>query len=498
MNLTLVAMFALFVAITLGITHWAARKSGSRKQFYAAGGSLTGLQNGLAFSGEMLSAATFLGITALYFTSGYDGLIYSIGALMGWPVLLFLMSERCRKLGRFTLTDVVTHRFKNDFLRLFSACATIAITTGYMIAQLVGAGGLISLLLGLDFSVSVVLTGALMIIYVIFGGMVATSWVQIVKACFLLTIGLLLTVWVLATFNFSFAALLTTAIAKHPHGAGILAPSSLITSFGAAASVTVTQIVGLAGLPHFLMRFNTVSNAFESRRSASYATLFIGLFYGVMIVIGYGTVAIIGNDPTFVESPGLLRNGNNMAVLDMAKALGGNLLLAICAAAAFATILAVVAGLTLAVAASVSHDIYGMIVRREKQTEAEEIKVARIAAVIFGIVTIGLSIAFKNENITFLVVTALSIAASSTFPVLFLTCFWSPLTAAGAWIGGTCGLIASVAGIVLGPMVWVSVLGHAQTVYPYQYPTLVSLPIAMIVAVGISLLAKRPDPVALA
>jgi cation/acetate symporter len=496
MNITAIVMFLLVVAISLGITHWASKRSQSRSQFYTADGTLTGFKNGAAFTGEFLSAATFLGITGIYFTSGYDGLIYSIGAAMGWPVLVFLLASRLRTMGQYTLTDVLTYRLKDPSLRVFSAGATVIILILYMVAQLVGAGLLIEFLFGLDFIWSLLIIGSLMITYVAFGGMVATTWVQIVKAGFLWIIGLVLAIGVLATFDFSIEKLLTTAIDKHPNGLKIF-ETSRFTSVGASMSAALTQAVGIAGLPHIIMRFFTVPNVAEARRSTAYATAMIGGFYIVMIIIGFGTIAILNGNPDYEVGPALLRNGNNMAPLYLAHALGGDILMGICAATVFATILAVVSALTLAVAAAISHDLYGMVIRKGEQTEEEELKVTRIAALTFGIFTIALSLVFKNENITFLVVTSLSLAASSTFPVLFLACFWPRLTAMGALAGGTSGLVIAITGIILGPTVWVSIFGFENAIFPYQYPTIISLPIALMVTMGVSLRgAKRTIPVA--
>lgn len=495
MNITAIVMFLLIVSISLGVTHWASKRNKSRNQFYTAGGTLSGFKNGAAFTGEFLSAATFLGITGIYFTSGYDGLIYSIGAAMGWPVLVFLMSDRLRSMGRYTLTDVLTYRLKDPSLRLFSAGATVVILLLYMVAQLVGAGLLIEFLFGVDFVWALILIGVLMITYVVFGGMTATTWVQIIKAGFLWIIGLVLAAGVLQQFDFSFSALLTAAIDTHPNGSKIMESSSF-TSVGAAISAALTQAVGIAGLPHFIMRFFTVPSVVEARRSAAYATAMISAFYVVLLVIGFGAIALLNGNPEYAAGPALLKQGNNMAPLYLAHLLGGDIFLGICAAAVFATILAVVSALTLAVAAAISHDVYGMVLRKGQQTEAEELKVSRGAALVFGLVTIALSIAFKEENITFLVVTSLSIAASSTFPVMFLACFWPRLTAAGALLGGTVGLLCAVTGIILGPTVWVSIFGFDTPLFPYQYPTIFSLPIAVIVTMTVSLAGSKSIDIA--
>lgn len=490
MNVTAVTLFVLFVALSLGITTWAARRSKSRSQFYAAASSLSGFQNGVAFTGEFLSAATFLGITGIYFTFGYDGLIYAIGAAMGWPVLLFLLADRLRAMGKYTLTDVLADKLKAPSIRIFAAVATVITLILYLVAQMVGAGLLIELLFDVDYLVSVVVIGLLMLIYVLFGGMVATSWVQIVKACFLWVLGLALAIAVLIKFDFSIGKLYAAAVAAHPRGEKLLEPVGFPT-VGASLSAALTQAVGIAGLPHFIMRFFTVPNVAEARKSAAYATGLIGAFYIVMVIIGFGAIAILANNPEYTTGPALLKNGNNMAPLYLAQALGGDVFLGITAAAVFATILAVVAGLTLAVAASMSHDVFATVIRKGKVTEAEELKVSRWSAIAFGAAAIALSVVFRNENITFLVVTALSIAASSTFPLLFLACFWKPLNSTGALVGGTVGLLTAVAGIILGPTVWVAIFGYPQPIFPYQYPTIVGLPVGLGVTMIVSLMTAK-------
>lgn len=490
MHLDSALVFVAFAVVSLGITAWAAKRAGARSQFYVAGRSITGLQNGIAISGEFLSASTFMGITGIYFASGFDGLVYSVGALMGLPMLLFLLSDHLHRIGSYTLSDVLSRSLHDPALRVFSACATVLVLLLYMVAQLVGAGSLIELLSGVSFAWSVSGVAILMMTYVVFGGMVATTWVQIVKACFLAIMGCALAGAVLNRFHFNPAELLRAAIARHPLGARIMGPSNLTTA-GAAASAALTQIAGLAGLPHLIMRFFTVPNAAEARRSANFATAIIGGFYLLMIVIGYGAIAIVGEGGADLSRSALLRHGNNMAPLALAHALGGDLLLGICAAAIFATILAVVAGLTLAVAASIAHDIYGSVIRQGRQTERQEINVSRLAALAFGALSVVLSVVFRHENVTFLVVTSMSIAASSTFPVLFLACFWRSLSAPGAVYGGTTGLLLAILGIVLGPTVWVDVLGHSRAIFPYQYPTIVSLPAAFFSIVAISIAGRR-------
>jgi len=419
---------------------------------------------------------------------GFDAFVYCIGALVAWPILLFLLADRMRALGKFTLTDVLVQKMAPAPVRTFSAVATLAVLIVYMIGQLVGAGALISLLLGLDFTVSAVVIGILMVVYVTFGGMVATTWVQIVKAVILVLVGVTLSLWVLSMFDFSPEKLFAAAIAKHPKGNAIMAPSSLISGPVAAISLGLTLVFGPAGLPHILMRFFTVPNVAEARRSVSYATLFVGGFFLLTVFIGYGAVALLTGDPTYVDANGNIIGGNNLAALALAHALGGDLFLGIVAAAAFATILAVVAGLTLAAAATVGHDLFGTVIMKGKQTEKQELWVSRSAALLFGAVGIGLSIIFREQNISILVITSFAIAASATFPVLALALFWPRLSTAGVMTGGILGLVAAIGGVILGPNVWVAVLKYPEAIFPYQYPTIVSMPLAFGAAIVVSLL----------
>jgi cation/acetate symporter len=487
MNYTTLAVFVLFLLVTFVITGWAARRTGTRSEFYAAGGTITGVQNGFAFAGDYLSAATLLGIAGLYFTSGLDGFVYNVGGVVGWPILLFLLAERLRRMGRYTLTDVLSHRLEEKPIRIFAAGSNLVVLTFYMVSQMVGAGILMNLLLGLSFEWSAILVGTLMTVYVVFGGMIATTWVQIIKASLLIAAALALGAFVLGTFDFSVGNLLSAAVAKHPTGEAVMGPSTLISGPGAAISLGLTLLFGPAGLPHILMRFFTVPNVQEARKSANIAAAIVGGFCLLMIVIGYGTVAVLADDPTYVNPDGTLKGGSNMASLHLAHALGGDILLGFVAAIAFATILAVVSGLTLAAAATVSHDLYAAVFTGGKHTERQEMLVSRWAAFTFAAVAIGLSIVFQHENINVLAATAFSIAASATFPVLILALFWKPLSTAGAIAGGVTGLVSAAAALILGPSVWVAVLGHEQAIFPYQYPTILSMPLAFIVAFAVSL-----------
>jgi len=486
-NVPAFVIFVAFILLTLAITAWAARRTRSLGDFYTAGGKVTGFQNGLAFAGDFLSAAALLGVAGLYFTAGMDGLIYGLGALVGCPVLLFLLSERLRRLGKFTLTDVLVTRISERPARIFAGTANLTVLVFYMVSQLVGAGLLVNLLAGISFGWSTLLVGTLMVVYVFFGGMVAATWVQIVKAGLLIVAAFGLSMLVLSRFDFNILTVFKAA--ADAGGEKVMQPGALVTGVGGALSLGLALMFGPAGLPHVLMRFFTVPDATQARRSALVATLLISVFCVFMLVIGYGAIAILSGDPAFVVE-GALKGGSNMAALHLAQSLGGDILLGFIAAVAFATILAVVSGITIAAAATVSHDLYGALTGKEPD-EVQELKVSRIATVAFAVVSIALSFAFQHENITFLSATAFSIAASATFPVLALCLFWKPLTTKGAISGGIAGLASAVGALILGPSIWVAIFGNAEAIYPHQYPTLLSMPLAFGVAIVVSLLTKQ-------
>lgn len=474
-NYEAIVMFIIFVAATLGITYWASKRTRSRSDYYTAGGNITGFQNGLAMAGDFMSAASFLGISALVYTSGYDGLIYSLGFLVGWPIILFLIAERLRNLGRFTFADVASYRLKQMPIRTLSACGSLVVVALYLIAQMVGAGKLIQLLFGLDYHVAVVLVGILMVMYVLFGGMLATTWVQIIKAVLLLFGASFMAIMVMKTVGFSFNNLFTQAMAVHPKGIEIMRPGGLVKDPISALSLGLGLMFGTAGLPHILMRFFTVSDAREARKSVLYATGFMGYFYFLTFIIGFGAILLVGANPAFKDAAGALIGGNNMAAVHLADAVGGSLFLGFISAVAFATILAVVAGLTLAGASAVSHDLYASVFRKGQATEKQELRVSKITVLVLGVVAIALGILFEKQNIAFMVGLAFSIAASCNFPIILLSMYWSKLTTRGAMIGGWMGLLTAVILMILGPTIWVQVLGHATPIYPYEYPALFSM-----------------------
>lgn len=487
-----IALFILVISITLGITWWAARRTKSKSDFYAAGGQITGFQNGLAITGDALSAGAFLGLTALVFSSGFDGLIYAIGYTTGLPIVVFLMAARMRRLGKYTFTDVVCSRLQGSGIRIFSACASLTIVAFYLIAQMVGAGQLIQLLFGIEYNLAIALVGILMVFYVMFGGMMATTWVQIIKAALMLSVGVVICFLVLKSFGFSLASLLGRAAAIHPLGHEVLIPRSLAKDPLSALSLGMALMLGTAGLPHVLMRFFTVPNARAARSSVLWATLFMNSFYVMVFVIGFGAFTMLREAPGFVDAKGGLIGGGNMAALHLSTLLGGELMFGFVSAVAFATILAVVAGLTLSGAAAISHDIYGSL-RKHVNGPDHEMKITRVATVVLGALAVLLGISFKGQNVAYMISLAFSIACSSTFPVLLLAIYWHRLTAAGAVTGGLTGLVSSLVLTVLGPAIWVKVLGNASPVFPLDPPALVTVPLAFLVCIAVSLCTQRVE-----
>ena len=525
-NWTAILMFGLFVAGTLWITKWAAAKTRSAADFYTGGGGITGFQNGLAIAGDYMSAASFLGISAAVMASGYDGLIYSIGFLVGWPIITFLMAERLRNLGKFTFADVAGYRFKQTPIRAFAASGTLVVVAFYLIAQMVGAGSLIKLLFGLDYWMAVVLVGVLMMVYVLFGGMTATTWVQIIKACLLLSGVTFMAIMVMAQFGFSPEALFakgvevktalaatakTAAIAAaasaaaaastpelaasaakmasaaeamnpEKNGLSIMGPGGFIKDPVSAISFGMALMFGTAGLPHILMRFFTVPDAKEARKSVFWATTWIGYFYILIFIIGFGAMTMVLTNPEFLDAKGAIKGGANMAAVLVAKVVGGDVFFGFISAVAFATILAVVAGLTLSGASAVSHDLYATVFKQGKADSAAELKVSRITTLALGALAVTLGIAFEKQNIAFMVSLAFAIAASANFPVLFLSMMWKGCTTKGAVIGGFLGLFSSVALTVVSPAVWEATLGYPKGSAWFQYssPALFSMTIGFV------------------
>ncbi len=479
-----IGFFAVFIAITLGITYWAARRTQTADHFYAAGRSVTAGQNGFALAGDYMSAASFLGIAGLVSTSGFDGLIYSTGWLVGWPVVLFLIAEPLRNLGRYTFADVVASRLDPMPVRISATFGTLATIAFYLIAQMVGAGSLIRLLFGIPYETAVVIVGCAMMAYVLFGGMLATTWVQIVKAVLLLGGAATLAIMVLAKFGFDPRALFAAAAAKY--GAGVLAPGKLVSNPLDAVSLGMALMFGTAGLPHILMRFYTVPDARTARRSVFIATGLIGLFYLMTFVLGFGAMVLV--TPEAIKA---IDAGGNMAAPMLAELLGGRAFLGFIAAVAFATILAVVAGLALSGAAAISHDIWASVIRKGHPKPGEEIKVARIATVVLAVVAMALGIAFKGQNVAFMVGLAFAIAASANFPALVLSVFWRRTTTAGAASSMVVGATSTLVLIALSPAVQIDLLHHATAIFPLKNPALVTIPLSFATGIVVSLL--RPD-----
>ncbi|MEJ8856115.1 cation acetate symporter [Variovorax robiniae] len=500
-NWIAIGMFSAFVLLTLYITKWAAGRTKSASDFYTAGGGITGFQNGLAIAGDYMSAASFLGISAAVMATGYDGLIYSIGFLVGWPVITFLMAERLRNLGKFTFADVAGYRFQPGPIRAFAASGTLVVVAFYLIAQMVGAGQLIKLLFGLDYIVAVVIVGVLMMVYVLFGGMTATTWVQIIKAVMLLAGVTFMALMVLAQFGFSPEALFAKSVqvrsqiaangGKSPEeaaaiGLSIMGPGGFVKDPISAISFGMALMFGTAGLPHILMRFFTVPDAKQARKSVFWATTWIGYFYLLIFIIGFGAITLVLTNPEFADTAtGTIKGGGgaaNMAAVLVAKSVGGNVFYGFISAVAFATILAVVAGLTLSGASAVSHDIYATLVKKGKADSASELKVSRITTVCLGVVAVLLGIAFEKQNIAFMVSLAFAVAASANFPVLFMSVLWKDCTTRGAVIGGFLGLVSSVVLTVVSPSVWEATLGYPKgsALFPYASPALFSMTIGFV------------------
>ena len=495
-NWTAIVMFGIFVLFTLYITKWAAGKTKTAADFYTAGGGITGFQNGLAIAGDYMSAASFLGISGLVFANGFDGLIFSIGWLVGWPIITFLLAERLRNLGKFTFADVASYRFSQTPVRIFAATGSLVVVAFYMIAQMVGAGQLIKVLFGLDYTIAVVLVGILMMMYVLFGGMTATTWVQVIKAVMLLSGATFMAGAVLFAFGFSPEALFAKAVEIHPKHDALMAPGGLIKDPISAISVGMALMFGTAGLPHILMRFFTVPNAKEARKSVGWATVWIGYFYILTFIIGFGAIVFLMQDPAAYYVDGDLakglKGGGNMAAIHLANAVGGDLFLGFISAVAFATILAVVAGLTLAGASAVSHDLYATVIKQGKAEQAAEMRVSKITTIALAVLAIFLGIAFEKQNVAYMVMLAFAIACSANFPVLFMSLMWKDCTTKGAVAGGFVGLIASAGLTILSPTVWEAVMGNPKgsAPFPYGSPALFSMTAAFATIWIVSLLDK--------
>ncbi|MEP3050989.1 MAG: cation acetate symporter [Erythrobacter sp.] len=486
-----IGVFLAFVVLSLVITRWAAKQTTSKSSFLVAGGAIKPWQNGLAIAGDFMSAATFLGITGLMFLVGYDAYILASAVLIGWPLMLMLIAERFRNMGSFTLVDVVRHRLKPDSVRLLLACSSLCVILFYLTGQMVGAGKLIELLFGMSYIWSVVTVSALIMVYVLFGGMIATTWIQMIKAVLLLTGGIALAFFIFAEFNFEPDSIFALAATKHQAGAAVLAPGGwLKNDFFNVATVGLSLCFGLMGLPHVLMRFFTVKDARDARNSVAIATLLMAVFYLLVLFIGFGAIALLIGQPEFFDADGQLVGGTNMVAMHLADLLGGSVFLGFMAAVSFATILAVVAGLTLAGAATIAHDIVGVLSKGDARSDAKQLFHSRLATVFIAATALLVCIVFEDQNIAVVTAIALAIAASVNFPILLLTLYWRNLSSRGLVIGGWITLTVSIVLIVLSDTVWVQLLGYEKAIFPYIYPTIFTLPLGFATVWIISILDK--------
>jgi cation/acetate symporter len=517
-------MFVVFVLLTLGITFWASRRTQTTAEFYSAGRSITGFQNGWAVAGDYMSAASFLGIAGLIAFYGYDGFMYSVGWLVAYLTVLLLVAEPLRNTGKFTMADVLAFRLRSPVVRTVAAISTLTVSLFYMIAQMVGAGSLVSLLIPqISFNVAIVMVGALMLVYVIFGGMLATTWVQIVKAVLLMTGTILLSILVMSRFGFSFIAFFDAVASV----TGQVCPEGTIKDGvcpGGAAPITrdftqpglyyhgkwgplslislgIALIFGTAGLPHILVRFYTVPSAVAARTSVVWAMILIGAFYIMTTFLGFGAATLVGKANIGLMKDGVIVPNQNLAAPLLAQEVGGEIFLSFVAAIAFATILAVVAGLTIASSSAFAHDIWFSVVKRgEGHDEKEQVRVARIAAALIGIVSIGMAIALRSLNVAFLVGLAFAVAASANVPAILLTLYWRRFNTTGMVAGMLVGLISSVVLIVMSPAVMgvdpptaaTRHLIQSAALFPLDNPAIVSVPLGFLAAILGSLLTRDP------
>ena len=478
-NYFAIGMFLVFVLATLAITYFSSKVSKSAVGFYTAGGNITGMQNGIAIAGDFMSAASFLGIVGLVFANGFDGLIYAIGFLVGWPIVLFLIAEKFRNLGKYTFADIIAYRLDSKKVRTISAISGLSVVVFYLIAQMVGAGGLIQVLFGLPYSYAVIIVGILMICYVTFGGMHATTWVQIIKACLLLGGATFMAIMILYLSGFDLAHYFEMAINNHSKGAAIMEPGTFLPDPVSAISL------GLF----------TVKNAKEARKSVFYATGLIGYFYILTFVIGFGAIAFLLGNPDFINEAGQFTIPPNMEAVLLAKVLGGDVLLGFISAVAFATILAVVAGLAISGASAISHDLFVNVCKDGKCDAQTEMRVTKGSTIGLGILAIILGLAFEGQNVAFTVGLAFAIAASVNFPIILLCIYWKNLTTNGVLYGGIIGLVCVLSLVILSPSVWVNVLGFENAIFPYNHPAIFSMPLTFIAIWAISKAdsSKRAD-----
>jgi cation/acetate symporter len=490
-ELSTIAFFVIFAALTLFISFWAARRATTSSEYLTAGSSISAGQNGFAIAGDYMSAGAFLGLSGAIYASGLDGMFLAASYLASWPIVLFLVAEPLRRLGKYSFADVLAHSLKDRPIRILAGASTLVIVSFYLVAQMVGAGELISLLFGIGYGPAVILVGLLMIVFSTLGGMRAATWVQIIKAVIMVGGSGLIATLVLAKFGFSASDLFKTAASNHPNGSKILDIRGFSLDAVATLSLGVGILFGTAGLPHILMRFFTVSDERAARVSVFYATCLIALFFTMLFVIGYGSIALLRGDAAYANASGVLYGGNNLAPIHLARAVGGSILAGFISAVAFATILAVVSGLLIAGASSATNDLVAGVSGRQLD-ERMRLQISRIAAMVLGVLGILLGLAFEGQNVAYLLALATAIAASANFPLLLLAIYWNGLTTRGAIVGGTFGLVSSVALTAMGPTIWSKVLGLGPAIFPYDSPALFTVPLTLAVCWLVSIAKTEP------
>lgn len=493
-------LFLAFVACTVGITYWASKRTRTAAEFFAAGSSLSGFQNGWAVAGDYMSAASFLGISGLIATGGYDGFMYSVGWLVAYLTVLLVVAEPLRNAGRYTMADVLAYRLKNGPVRSVAALSTLSVSIFYMLAQMVGAGAIIQLFFPyLSPSLSIIIIGIMMIGYVVFGGMLATTWVQIVKAVLLMAGTILITLLVWNHFSWSLSDLMTAAAtratteipARVASADAFLNPGIIYKNPLDLISLGIALVLGTAGLPHILVRFYTVPNAKQARISVVWAMVLIGAFYIMTTFLGFGAAALVGPNAVLAA-----KGGSNMAAPMLAEVIGtaafgsvgGKLLFAFIGAIAFATILAVVSGLTVASSGAFAHDFYTNVLKKGKVTEAEAVKVARISSFVIGGIAIAMALAAQTANVAYLVSLAFAVAASGNLPAILFSVFWKRFNTTGAVCALAGGLFASIGLVLIGP----SVMG-AKAIFPLANPAIVSVPIGFLAAYLGTIMTAEPE-----
>jgi cation/acetate symporter len=489
-----IMFFVVFAVLTLLISFWAARRATSSSEYLTAGSSISAGQNGLAIAGDYMSAGAFLGLSGAIYASGLDGMFLAASYLASWPIVLFLVAEPLRRLGKYSFADVLTHKLRERPIRILAGASTIVIVSFYLVAQMVGAGELISLLFGIGYGPAVIMVGLLMIVFSTLGGMRAATWVQIIKAILMIGGSAMIATLVLIRFGFNVSDLFMTAASNHPDGNKIMDIRGFSQDAIATLSLGVGVLLGTAGLPHILMRFFTVSDERAARVSVFYATCLIGLFFAMLFVIGYGSIAILRGDATYAyaNASGALFGGNNLAPIHLARAVGGSLLAGFISAVAFATILAVVSGLLIAGASSAANDLVVGLSGRQLD-ERMRLRISRFSALALGVLGILLGLACEGQNVAYLLALATAIAASANFPLLLLAIYWDGLTTRGAVVGGTFGLVSSVVLTAMGPTVWSKVLGLGPAIFPYDSPALFTVPLTLFVCWLVSIAKAEPE-----